>query len=127
MRGDKLNSREGAFTLIEVLIVVVLLGVLAAIVVPLLGESSEEAELKACMANLGVIYRSMQIYELRNGQYPESTDDLAATFPTLPACPLGGEYTWDLEADKYHIVCTAQHNPEVDHVCIRNIHGPNAR
>ena len=127
MRGHKFNSRDGAFTLIEILIVVVLLGVLAAIVVPLFSESSEEAELETCMANLGVIYRSMQIYELRNGQYPESTDDLAATFPTLPACPLAGSYRWTLASDAYHVVCNGQHNPEVSHVCIRDSHGPNAR
>ena len=127
MRGNKHNSRDGAFTLIEILIVVIILGVLSAIVVPLFSEESEEAQLEACMANLGIIYRSMQIYQLRNGQYPESTDDLAATFPTLPTCPLAGAYTWDLQAEKYHVVCRGQHSPEISHTCIRDTHGPNAR
>jgi type II secretion system protein G len=127
MRGHKLNSKDGAFTLIEILIVVIILGVLSAIVVPLFSESADEAELETCMANLGIIYRSMQIYELRNGQYPTSTDDLAVTFPTLPTCPLAGEYTWDLAADRYHVVCRGQHGPDVDHACIRDTHGPNAR
>ena len=127
MRGHKSNSRDGAFTLLEVLIVVIILGVLAAIVVPLFSDASEEAELETCMANLGVIYRSMQIYELRNGQYPTSTDDLAATFPTLPTCPLAGEYTWQLQAGSYHVVCNGQHSPTISHACIRDTHGPNAR
>ena len=127
MRRHKSSPRGGAFTLIEVLIVVILLGILSAIVVPSFSESSEDAELKTCMANLGIIYRSMEIYKFRNGQYPTSTDDLAAIFPTLPTCPLAGSYTWDLQAGSYHVVCTGQHSPAISHTCIRDTHGPNAR
>jgi prepilin-type N-terminal cleavage/methylation domain-containing protein len=118
---------SGGFTLIEILIVVIILGVLAAVVVPMFGETSNEAEINVCMENMGIIQRAMDIYKLQNGEFPASTDDLAAIFPALPTCPLGGAYGWQLQADSYHVVCHAQHGPEVSHVCIRNTHGPNAR
>jgi prepilin-type N-terminal cleavage/methylation domain-containing protein len=121
------TRRSGGFTLIEILIVVIILGVLAAVVVPMFGETSNEAEINVCMENMGIIERAMDIYKLRNGEFPESTDDLSAIFPTLPACPLAGAYTWELRTSRYHIACSGQHGPEVDHICIRDTHGPNAR
>lgn len=127
MRGHDFNSRGGAFTLIEILVVVILLGVLASIVVASFMESAEDAELTACLSNLKNIQGAMNLYHFRNGRYPTSTDELSDVYPTLPTCPLAGAYTWELQADSYHIVCHGQHGPEVSHVCIRDTHGPNAR
>jgi type II secretion system protein G len=127
MRGHKVNSRGGAFTLIEILIVVILLGVLASMVVASFSETTEDAQLTACLSNLKNVQGAMNLYHLRNARYPTSTDELSDAYPTLPTCPLAGAYTWELEADKYHVVCTGQHGPDVDHVCIRDTHGPNAR
>jgi prepilin-type N-terminal cleavage/methylation domain-containing protein len=127
VRGHIFNSRGGAFTLIEILIVVILLGVLAAIVVPSFSNTTEDAQLTTCLTNLKIIQGSMNLYHVRNGRYPTTTDELSTVYPTLPTCPLGGAYTWDLRADRYHISGSGQHSPEISHVCIRDTHGPNAR
>jgi prepilin-type N-terminal cleavage/methylation domain-containing protein len=115
---SKSTRRAGAFTLIEILIVVILLGVLASIVVASFNDTTEDAQLTTCLSNLKNIQGAMNLYHLRNGSYPTSTDELSDAYPTLPTCPLDGAYDWTLAADKYHILCSGQHTPESNHVCI---------
>jgi type II secretion system protein G len=127
MRGHKFKSRGGAFTLIEILIVVVLLGVLASIVAASFSETTEDAQLTTCLTNLKHIQGAMNLYHLRNGRYPTNTDELSDAYPALPTCPLGGAYDWNLESDAYHIRCSGQHTPESNHVCIHEDRTPGVR
>jgi len=65
-----------AFTLIEILIVVVILGILAAVVVPQFTDASSEAKLSALQTNLHTIRSQLQLYRMQhNGTWP-----LLATF-----------------------------------------------
>lgn len=60
-----------AFTLVELLIVVIILGILAAIVVPQFTDASGDAQLSSLQADLGVIRRQIQYYKAQhNGSYP---------------------------------------------------------
>ena len=60
-----------AFTLVEVLIVVIVLGILAAIVVPQFSTASEDANLSALKTNLQTIRAQLELYKLQhNGTYP---------------------------------------------------------
>ena len=89
------NTMKTAFTLIEILIVVILLGVLAAIVVPQFAESTADADVSACKANQKAIITSCSMYKLKENATPA---DIAAVvtaghLPEAPACPAGGTYT----------------------------------
>ncbi len=60
-----------AFTLIEILIVVVILGILAAAVVPQFTDASSEAKLSALQTNLHTIRSQLQLYRMQhNGTWP---------------------------------------------------------
>ena len=60
-----------AFTLIEILIVVVILGILAAVVVPQFTDASSEAKLSALQTNLHTIRSQLQLYRMQhNGTWP---------------------------------------------------------
>jgi general secretion pathway protein G len=60
-----------AFTLVEVLIVVIILGILAAIVVPQFSNASSDAKLSSLKTNLQTIRGQIQLYKLQhNDQYP---------------------------------------------------------
>jgi prepilin-type N-terminal cleavage/methylation domain-containing protein len=91
-----------AFTLIEILIVVILLGVLAAIVVPQFAESAQDAGDSACLANQKALVTAASLYRLKEGADATVIGDLTATsannagkayLPSEPVCPEAGTYT----------------------------------
>jgi general secretion pathway protein G len=77
------------FTLIEVLVVVAILAILAAIVVPRIMDRPDEAKRVAAKADIGAIVQSLKLYRLDNGFYPSTDQGLAALVqrPTTPPVP----------------------------------------
>ncbi len=63
------RSRRG-FTLIEILIVVVILGILAAIVIPQFSSASNEAAISSVRSQLQTLRSQVELYRVQNGQYP---------------------------------------------------------
>ena len=69
--------RRRAFTLVEILLVVVIIGILAALVIPRIAGSSERARVTAATADInGGIKSALGAYEVDNGFYPRSLQDL---------------------------------------------------
>src|SRR5262249_55970769 len=65
------SSLRRGFTLVEILIVVVLLGILAAIVVPSFARASNEARIQTTYSELRKIRRHVEVFRARNsGRYP---------------------------------------------------------
>jgi len=65
-------ARARAFTLVELLIVVIILGILAAVVIPQFQDTSEDAKLTALQENLATIRKQIDIYKLHHeGRLPE--------------------------------------------------------
>lgn len=67
-----LRSRRG-FTLVEILIVVVILGILAAIVIPQFARATTQAQEGALASQLQNLQGQIDIYHARNGTYPPTT------------------------------------------------------
>ena len=84
------SSREAGFTLIELMLVIVIIGALAAMVVPRLAGRSEEARMGAARADIkGNLSLALRLYEVDNGRYPATEQGLAALIskPTSPPVP----------------------------------------
>ena len=65
------------FTLIELMLVVIIIGVLVSMVVPRLVGRSEEARIAAAKADIDAnISVALDLYELDNGRYPDDIDGL---------------------------------------------------
>ena len=85
--GDPITQR--GFTLIEVLVVVAILGILAAIVVPRIMDRPDEAKRVAAKADIGAIVQALKLYRLDNGFYPTTDQGLGALVqrPTTQPVP----------------------------------------
>ncbi len=82
-------SAAGGFTLIEVLVVIVILGILAALVVPRVLERPDEARAVAAKSDIAAILAGLKLYRLDNQRYPTAEQGLAALIarPTQPPAP----------------------------------------
>ncbi len=69
------DARTG-FTLVEVLLVVVIIGILVAVVMPRLSGRGREAEISAARASIANISLALDMYEIDNGAYPPSLQAL---------------------------------------------------
>ena len=66
------------FTLVELILVVVIIGVLAAMVVPRLAGRTEQAKIARAKSDIAAIGVSLDLYELDAGQYPDALDELVS-------------------------------------------------
>lgn len=77
------------FTLIEVMVVVVILGILAAFIVPKVMSRPEQARMVKVKQDILAIQSALDLYKLDNGFYPSTDQGLEAlvTEPTTPPVP----------------------------------------
>jgi general secretion pathway protein G len=83
------SPHAGGFTLIEIMVVIVILGVLAALVVPSVLSRTDDARIVAAKTDLGAIRQALKLYRLDNQRYPTTEQGLTAlaTKPTEPPVP----------------------------------------
>jgi general secretion pathway protein G len=83
------RSAALGFTLIEVMVVIVILGILAALVVPRFLERPDEARAIAAKSDIANILQALKLYRLDNQRYPTAEQGLAALVakPTQPPAP----------------------------------------
>lgn len=88
---NSMNYRNAAagFTLIEVMVVVVILGILAAIIVPKVMSRPEQARIVKVKQDLLAVQSALDLYKLDNGFYPSTDQGLQAlvTRPSSPPTP----------------------------------------
>ncbi len=98
------RSRSGGFTLIEVMVVIVILGVLAALVVPRVMTRPDEARAVAARQDIAAVMQALKLYRLDNQRYPSTEQGLQAlvTAPTAgPAAPNWKSYLDKLPVDPW--------------------------
>ncbi len=77
------------FTLIEVMVVIVIIGILAALIVPKVMSRPDEARIVAAKQDIASIVQALKLYKLDNMRYPTTEQGLQALVskPTLPPEP----------------------------------------
>jgi prepilin-type N-terminal cleavage/methylation domain-containing protein len=98
MKMTKTNRKAG-FTLVEIMIVVAIIGLLAAIAIPNFVKARQTAQTNACINNLRIIDAAKQQFALENGKSSTYSPSSAEIVPYLgrsgnamPNEPLGGTY-----------------------------------
>ena len=74
----KTKKRNQGFTLVEILIVVVILGILAAIVIPQFSQASTEARESSLASNLQSIRSQIELYKIQHNDNPPSFANFVA-------------------------------------------------
>lgn len=74
----KLRARQQAFTLIEVMVVVVILSILAAFVVPKVMDRPDQARIAKAKQDIKAIESALNLYRLDNYRYPSTDQGLQA-------------------------------------------------
>ncbi len=106
---NRRHSNRGGFSLMELLLVLVILGVLAALVVPRFANRSQQARETAAKADVSSIETAIGAFEIDNGRYPSTQEGLQALISApagldgwrgpyltrgLPKDPWGNEYVY---------------------------------
>lgn len=92
------KSAGAGFTLVEIMVVVVILGILAVLIVPRVLGRSDEARAAAAKHDVAALMQSLKLYRLDNGRYPTNEQGLQA----LVARPASGPapQNWKQYLDK---------------------------
>lgn len=84
------------FTLVEVLLVIVIIGILAAIVIPRITYSKKAAQIEACNANVAALNSQIELYHVQEPTWPADLDTLAPDYiDAVPACPFNTTYVYN--------------------------------
>src|SRR3954454_23032125 len=85
----KKRAEEGGFTLIELLIVIIILGILAAIVVFAVGNTRKDSVSNSCKTDVKSVELSAEAVNTKVGTYPASADAGTADNPLLAGSTTG--------------------------------------
>ncbi len=85
MQGNKIMNKQSGFTLIEVMVVIVILGVLAALIVPNVMGRGEKAKVDTTQITLKGVAGALDQYKLDNGHYPSMQEGGLDALVTQPA------------------------------------------
>lgn len=82
------SSVQRGFTLIEIMVVIVILGVLAALIAPKVLGRPNEARIIAAKQDIGAIQQALKLYKLDNFRYPTTEQGLQALVKKPSAQPV---------------------------------------
>src|SRR2546421_12513896 len=113
-----IRNAQHAFTLVELLLVLVILGILAAIVIPKFSGRTEQAKEQAAVTQISTFKTALDAFEVDNGYYPKGKNGLQDLIVQPRDCPnWRGPY---IQSDKipldpwgneYLYECPGRHNP----------------
>ena len=119
------RRNNAGFTLIELMVVIIILGLLAAIVMPRIVGETDKARYGAALAQMRILEDSLKRYKLDNGVFPTTEQGLEALVRRpgvgrlAPNWPEGGyldkqEVPKDPWGNPYIYISPGQHSPDYD-------------
>lgn len=75
-RPFAMRLRQAGFTLIELMVVLVIIGVLAALIVPNVLDRADDARITAARTDIGNLVQALKLYKLDNQRYPTAEQGL---------------------------------------------------
>ena len=91
-----MNKMMKGFTLVEIMIVVAIIAILAAVAIPNFINYRKQSQATACVDNLGQIRNAKELYLMSHTDVPADLTALCGSdkqIKVTPVCPAGGTYT----------------------------------
>lgn len=106
MYQAKLNRTRRGFSLLELLAVVVILGIIAAIVVPRVSTSSALAKQKVNLHNIATLNSAVERYYVNTGSWPSALTDLGTDYlpDGVPSVPTNSALTYSIDGTTHRVV-----------------------
>jgi len=92
MKTQAYQHKERGFSLLEIMVVLIIIGVMASIVAPRFIERADEAKVDSTKVQMKNIEQALKLYRLQHGQYPTSSEGLK----TLVSPVKGGKHYMDV-------------------------------
>jgi general secretion pathway protein G len=111
------NRKSAAFTLIEIMVVVVILGILAATIIPQFMGTTQDAKISTAKANVSELVNAVERFYVNMDRYPTTEEGLKALVeaPTADDPKWRGPYVQTLRDDPwgtpYQYKCPGTHRP----------------
>lgn len=103
LKRRKLELRSEGFTLLEMLVVMVIIGLLAALVGPKLFGQVDKAKQKDALVQIELLGQALDLYRLEKHKYPTTAEGLEAVRPYLkknvPQDPWDNDYQYKFPGD----------------------------
>jgi type II secretion system protein G len=94
-----MKRNNKGFTLVELMVVLLIIGILVAIAIPIYNSTQANAQKKACQTNLRTLDGAAAQYMAEQGNWPGNVNDLTSKnyIKTAPKCPANtnANYVWD--------------------------------
>ena len=114
--------RKARYTFIEIMVVVIIIAILAAVVMPKFAGRTEDARISSAQSQLSIFQTVLSAYNLDTGVYPSTAQGLKALVekPTTPPVPVNWKGSYlstkkvplDPWKNAYVYKCPGTHNPE---------------
>ena len=90
MKMKKQRRRQSAFTLVEIMVVVIILGILAAAIIPQFIGTTDDAKVNTAKSDISTLENALERFNLKMDRYPTAEEGLKA----LVQAPPGEEEKW---------------------------------
>ena len=100
-------NKERGFTLVEMVLAVLILGILAYVAIPRITESADKAKIMTCRSNVNIMNRQIEWYFTNEGAWPTSLQTVTGSpkyFPErTPICPVDETMLYEYDATTHRV------------------------